>query len=217
MKSTLIAGIVGLTTLASLVPTSAAAATTLTWNMGETSGSTMRDTTGTYNGSISGDVTLGVSGVLGKAYEFDGGLVKIPSASVLNPGSGRFSVSVYFKSTDKPDGDSYDLVRKGYSTTSGGDYKTEVLPGGNVHCEYRGSKRDVNVWGGFNVVNGSWNRITCTKSSSGVTLKVNGSTQATSSRDPGTVSNSSALHVGAKNSSEDQVRGRLDSLTITKG
>lgn len=217
MKRGLILGVLGLTTLACLVPTSAAAATTLTWNMGETSGRTMHDTTGTHNGSISGDVTLGVSGVSGKAYEFDGGLVSIPSASPLNPGSGRFSVSISFRSSDKPDGDSYDLVRKGYSTTSGGDWKIEVLPSGYPHCQFRGSKRDVNVWGESDVVNGVWNRISCTKSSSGVTLKVNGVTQDSSSRDPGTVSNSSSVHVGAKNSSQDQVTGRLDSLSITKG
>ena len=216
MKRMLVPGALGLA-LAFLVPTSASAATTLAWNMGETSGHTMRDTSGTYNGSISGDVTLGVAGVTGKAYEFNGGLVSIPSAPVLNPGRGRFSVSISFKSSDMPSGDSYDLVRKGYETTRGGDWKIEVLPGGNVHCQYRGNKRDVNVRGASNVVNGLWNRITCTKSRSGVTLMVNGATQAWSKRDPGKVSNSSAVHVGAKKSSQDQVRGRLDSLTIAKG
>jgi hypothetical protein len=196
--------------------------------MDETWGSTMHDRTGTYNGIIEGEVDLGVrghhrrghAGHRDRAYEFDGdGVVTIPSASILNPGRARFSVSVYFRSSTKPaavGADTFDLARKGFSTTKGGDWKVEVKPNGRASCLFRGT-RSVDVTGRSDVVNGSWNKITCEKSSSGVRLRVNGTTEAVAHTDPGKISNSASMTVGAKSSSVDGTVGRLDSLTLSKG
>lgn len=206
--------------MAGLIPVPADAATVITWNMGETFGSTMHDTTRTHNGVIDGGVVGGVAGHNGLAYAFTGdeGIITIPHASVLNAGSGAFSVSVYFKSSTRPSGsvEDYDLVRKGLSTTSGGDWKMEVLSNGRAFCHFRGT-RSVNVTGTSNVVTGSWVRITCSKSTSGVRVKVNGTTQGSSSTNPGTVSNAAGMYVGAKTSSSDVTTGSMDSLTLTKG
>jgi hypothetical protein len=220
VKWSSVSGALALAGMTCLVPAGAEAATVITWNMGETSGSTMYNSTRTHNGAITGDVTKGVTGHKGLAYKFTGdpAVVTIRSASVLNPGSGSFSVSLYFKSSTKPTsavGD-YDLVRKGVSTTSGGDWKMEVLGNGRAFCHFRGS-RTVDVTGTTNVVNGSWNKITCSKSTSGVRVKVNGSIQASRSANPGAVSNTSSVYVGAKTSAEDVTTGSLDSLTVTKG
>jgi hypothetical protein len=227
-----IPGALGLAAVVSLIPVSADAATSIRWNMDERSGSTMHDRTGTYNGTIQGEVSLGVrgrhshshshshGGHRDRAYEFDGnGVVTVPSASVLNPGKGSFTVSVYYRSSTKPSAvgaDSFDLVRKGFSTTRGGDWKVEVKPNGRASCLFRGA-RTVDVVGRSNVVNGSWNKITCDKSSAGVRLRVNDTTEAVADTDPGTVSNSAPMTVGAKSSSVDGTVGRLDSLTVRKG
>lgn len=193
------------------------------WNMGETSGSTMVDSSGNGNdGSISSKVDLGQSGKSGKAYGFngDGGLVTVPNSSSLSSsGSGSFSVSLYFKSSTKPSssvGD-YDLIRKGLGTTSGGDWKIEVLRSGVVFCHFRGSSRAVDVTGSKNVVDGSFHKLTCKVSSSGTELLIDGTSQKKSSKKPGDIENSSSLTIGSKNSHDDQTTGVLDSVSITKG
>jgi hypothetical protein len=141
----------------------------------------------------------------------------VPSASALNPGSGSFKTTIYFKSSRKPSsGGDFDLLRKGVYSTSGGDYKVEIFATGRAFCHFRGSQR-VEVTGTSNVVDGDWHRITSSTSGSGVRLSVDGSTQASSSKDPGTISNTSSLRVGAKDSTHDETIGSLDSLKITKG
>jgi hypothetical protein len=231
-----IPGAVAVAAVMSLNPIPADAATVISWSMDETRGHTMHDRTGTYNGTIQGGVILGVDGHRiddgdrwrrgrhrddDRAYKFtgDGDVVVVPHASALNPGSARFSVSIYFKSYTKPSSvgaDSFDLARKGLSTTAGGDWKLEVRPNGRVFCHFRGA-RSVDLLGTSNVVDGSWNKVECTKSSSGVRLRVNGSTEASSDADPGRVSNRAPLTVGAKSASSDGTVGRLDALTLRKG
>lgn len=204
-------------------PAVASSSTVASWHMGETSGSTMVDASGNgNNGSISSKVSLGKTGFSGKGYGFngDGGLVSVPNSSSLSSsGSGSFSVSLYFKSSTKPSsavGD-YDLIRKGLGTTSGGDWKIEVLRSGVAFCHFRGSSRTIDLTGSSNVVTGSFHKLTCKYSSSGTQLVVDGTTQKRSSTVPGSIKNSSGITIGAKNSSDDQTTGVLDEVTITKG
>src|SRR5439155_12704584 len=105
----------------------ASAATVALWHMDETSGSTMRDSVGANNGTLK-NVALGKSGFLHSAYGFNGSssIVTVPSSSALNPGSADFSFLVHVKFSKLPPTD-YDLLRKGLSSTAGGDYKLEIL------------------------------------------------------------------------------------------
>lgn len=227
MKKTLVMhALIGLVAaVAVLVPQAANASerTVASWHMNEgEDASTMRDATSNGNdGDISSKVDTGETGYKGNAYEFDGdgGLVKVPDDSTLDPGSSPYVVAVYFKSSTKPSssvGD-YDLVRKGLGTTSGGDWKVEVLRGGQAFCHFRGSSRAVNLTGDSNVVDGSWHRLVCRSTSSGVRLLVDGHEEASTSKKPGTISNSSILTVGAKNSHDDETTGLLDEVLIRKG
>lgn len=202
---------------------SAAATQVAEWEMDEATGATkMIDDSGNDNtGTISSKVITGRTGHSGKAYEFkgDGGLVSVPDDSTLDPGSSAYTVSLYFKSSVKPSdsvGD-YDLIRKGLSTSSGGDWKVEVLQSGKAYCHFRGSSRSVNLTGDSNVVDGSWHKILCRTSSSGTRLEVDGDREASTSKRPGTISNSSILTVGAKNDHEDETTGLLDEVEIVKG
>ncbi len=203
-------------------PAMASSSTVAEWNMGETSGSTMVDSSDNGNdGSISSKVQLGEKGDSGKAYGFkgDGGLVSVPnSSSLAESGTGSFSVSLSFKSSTLPSksvGD-YDVIRKGLGTTAGGDWKIEVLRSGVVFCHFRGS-RSVNVTGTTNVVDGSFHKLTCKYSSSGTQLVVDGDTEKKSTKVAGNVKNSSGVTIGAKNPSDDQTTGVIDSVKITKG
>jgi hypothetical protein len=192
------------------------------WSMSEsTSQTTMADSSGNgNNGSISAEVRRGQPGFSGNGYGFagDGGRVTVPSSSTLNPGSSAYTVSLYFMTSVKPNrsvGD-YDLIRKGLSTTSGGDWKVEVLGNGHVFCHFRGSSGSVNLTGSSNIVNGAWHSIVCSSTSTGTTLVVDGKTQAKTTARSGSLSNSASLMVGAKNATEDLTTGTLDEITITK-
>jgi hypothetical protein len=137
----------------------------------------------------------------------------------LNPSTSPFSVALRFKSSTRPTtqvGD-YDLIRKGLSSTSGGDWKMEILRTGKVFCHFRGSAGGINLTGSTNVVNGSWHLLECRTTTTGTELRVDGVTQARTSALPGTISNGSAVTVGAKNSHQDQTTGVLDEVVINKG
>ena len=181
----------------------------------------MTDSSGTgNNGSISSQVLRQQSGVSGYGYGFagDGGRVTVPSSSTLNPGSGSYTVSLYFKSSVKPSksvGD-YDLIRKGLASTSGGDWKIEVLGNGHAFCHFRGSSGSINLNGTSSVVTGGWHSIACSSTSTGTTLLVDGKTQAKTSAKSGTLSNTSSLMVGAKNATEDLTTGTIDEITISR-
>jgi hypothetical protein len=188
--------------------------------MGETSGTIMRDASGNgRNGVISGGVILGRTGYSGLAYGFtgNGGLVTVPHSSALNPGSGSFTVSLYYKSSTLPSAGvvDYDLIRKGLGSTSGGDWKLEVLQNGHAFCHMRGS-RSVDIEGTTNVVSGSWRKLSCTTNTSGTFLRVDGTTQRSTSSRPGSVTSTTSLLVGAKNTIEDSTVGSIDLVTISK-
>ena len=192
------------------------------WSMSESaSATTMVDSSPNHNdGAIAKQVLRAQPGFSGFGYGFagDGGRVTVPDSTTLNPEDQPYSVSLYFKSSVRPSssvGD-YDLIRKGLASTSGGDWKIEVLRNGHAYCHFRGSG-SVNLEGNSSVVTGSWHSIACSTSSTGTKLVVDGKTQASSSKRPGKVKNTASLLVGAKNSTEDLTTGTLDEITITKG
>jgi hypothetical protein len=208
--------------LAFVGPARAATVTVASWHMDESAGATtMTDSSGNNNnGAISSGVRVGQPGYSGKAYEFPGaGIVTVPSSSSLNPSSSPFSVSLRFRSSTRPSssvGD-YDLVRKGLISTSGGDWKMEILQSGKVYCHFRGSSGSVNATGTSNVVDGKWHRLGCRTSSSGVAVLVGGNVQSKSAKIPGTIANSASLTIGGKNATEDQTTGVLDDVLVTRG
>ena len=82
-------GLLAVVAVASLCTVqTASAATTAWWKMDETSGTTMNDSVGSANGTLH-NVTLGLAGISGKAYGFNGtsSYVSVPNRSSLNPGS----------------------------------------------------------------------------------------------------------------------------------
>jgi hypothetical protein len=76
----------------------------------------------------------------------------------------------------------YDLVRKGLSSSAGGEYKAEILPRKNntrakALCLFKDSANTVGqIVNGPNLADGAWHTVGCTKTSTSVQLKVDGTT-----------------------------------------
>jgi hypothetical protein len=202
----------------------AASGTAALWHMDESSGASMTDSAPSGSTKDTGtlhNVTVGQPGSGGKAYRFNGpslSYVDVPSSADLNPGSGSFIFSVKVKFTVLPSstvGD-YDLLRKGLSSTSGGDYKAEIVQSGKALCQWKGSSANVQLTGGPVLNNGAWHTISCEKTSTSVTLRLDGTVRASRSVKIGSISNSAHLLLGAKTTSGgDQYQGLLDEATIT--
>src|SRR3954451_10474699 len=73
-------------------------------------------------------------------------------------------------------GTDYDVLRKGVNSTTGGEYKLEIVSvngQGRAFCLVKDSAGvTATVKGTTNVTNGSVHTLTCTKTQSGLTLKV---------------------------------------------
>lgn len=102
--------------------------------MNETSGSTMQDSSGNGNNGGLTNVTLGLPGVSGTAYGFSGSpsIASVPSNDSLNPGSADIVLTAHVKFTGPFLDDTYDILRKGKSATTGGGFKMEILETGRL-------------------------------------------------------------------------------------
>jgi hypothetical protein len=213
--------IVALWLVALMAPPAEAATVVGLWHMDDIDRVMNDSSANNLDGSISSNVVTGQAGALGTAFLFQSkpAWVSVPNSTKLNPGTGTFTVSVRVAFTVKPSSEvgDYDLARKGLSSTSGGNWKVEILRSGYAYCVFRGSSGSVSVTKGPDLSNGAWHTISCTRDSSGVRLTVDGST-STKSGATGNISNSTTMFVGAKSSAGgDQYSGRLDELQITSG
>src|SRR5829696_6146005 len=164
------------------------------WQMNEDSGQ-MLDSSGNNNNGTPKNVVQGVKedidgdGQDETIYRFNG--LTTPASRV-----------------EELDVDSYDVVRKGFITTEGGDYKMEIKRVkvdptiGRLHCFFRGTLEDgtddsVARVARPDVVDGTWHTLRCEKTSDSVVATVDGrSFTATGSAD--SIDNASDVWVGAK-------------------
>ena len=187
------------------------------WRMDETSGQ-MTDSSGNGNHGNPTDVAR-----TGSAYVFDGSTsrVAVPDNNSLDPVGEdvtlRASVAV-------PDGamddDSYDVVRKGLSTTAGGDYKMEIKRAsdptvGNLNCVFKGNVGTVNRLANVDVVDGGWHTLECAKTSNSVVARVDGVSYAKAGT-VGAIANDKETLIGAKTTDpfDDVFEGSMDSVGV---
>ena len=218
-RSVLAAPIAGLAVagVMALAPAGVASASTVVafWHMNETSGTTMVDSVGHHNGTLH-NVTLGVSGASGKAYSFNGksSYAEVPNSNALNPGNANVTISFYLNTTSLPKTGDYDLVRKG--DYPGQDYKVELLPSGQIKCTFQGSASRHSASGGSGLNNGKWHHVVCIKTASQIETMVDGTVVATTKAAVGSISNTSAVDIGAHPGS-DWTKGELDEVSIAFG
>jgi hypothetical protein len=207
---------------------SAASTNVAVWLMTETSGTTMTDSSGNGNNGVTSHVRMtGANG-----YVFDPSSrskVVVASSPSLNPGTSTFSYTVTMQSSHVPAaGTDYDVLRKGIASTTGGEYKLEIVRAnsqGRAFCLVKDARGvGVSVRGTTNVTDGRAHTITCTKTATGLTLKVDALTPRTAkvSSGLGSISNTKALVVGAKSptvtgSAGDWYNGTLLQARISVG
>ena len=223
----------GIVSVASAGAASAVATTTVgLWRMDEAPGATVAvDSSGSgLHGAIGADVQTGVvhDGAVG--YRFPAiapnsgparpeHLVKVPHSTRLNPGSGDFSVTVRFRTTTSPS----NIVQKGQSGVPGGFWKFEQ-DDGQVKCLFRGGNGQQRAaWSVSRIDDGRWHTVTCERTSTSVTMYVDGVRHSRSTGPTGTIANTWGLAIGGK-STCDQVRvgcdyfsGDVDHVRVEKG
>jgi hypothetical protein len=170
------------------------------WHFDETSGTTAFDSSGNGNDGTAENVVM-----TGSGYEFNGtsSKVLVPTSDSLNPGTDVFSFSVTFRSSVAPgQGLDYDLMRKGLTTTSGGEYKVEILQANGKSralCVVKDSaKKALQIRGNTDLADGRVHTITCSRTATGLTVIVDGLAPRTKSGATGSISNSAPVSLGAK-------------------
>jgi hypothetical protein len=185
------------------------------WHMDETSGTVMRDSVAGHDGTLF-SVQLGVPGFSGTAFGFTGSsYASVPSAGDLNPGGAVITVTIHLKTTSVPATPDWDLIRKGLYTSPGGEYKMEYQPTGQASCGFKGSANYGELITGPALNDGQWHTVQCVKTSSDITLIVDGKTFSKSFT-IGSIANTDAVPIGARPGSE-YFKGSLDEAGVQVG
>ena len=99
--------------------------------------------------------------------------------------------------------------------TSGGEYKMEYQPSGQISCGFKGSGGYGELIGGPRVNDGQWHTVRCVKTSSSIQVVVDGQTFSKTAT-LGSIANSASVVIGARPGSEF-FRGALDHASIRIG
>jgi hypothetical protein len=200
------------------------------WQMNEAAGArTMVDSSGNgINGTIGDDVLAGTAlsgGGTGYRFPFVAPnqppanperLAQVPHRSALNPGSGNFAVEFRMRTTRNFG----NVVQKGQAGAPGGYWKFQQ-PSGKISCLFRGSAGSSTASSGSVRVNdGQWHVVRCERTSSSVTMLVDGVVTGRNRNPTGTIANTRPLTVAGKLNCDqaeitcDYFVGDLDYLRI---
>lgn len=186
------------------------------WHMDEVTGTVIADSALDHDGALH-SVVLGQPGFTATAFGFNGSssYASVPSAGDLNPGSAQITITIHMKATAVPATPDWDLIRKGYYTSSGGEYKVEYQPSGQTSCGFKGSAGYAELIAGPAVNDNQWHTVQCVKTSSAIKLIVDGQTFSKSAN-VGSIANGDSVPIGARPGSE-YFKGSLDEASIQIG
>lgn len=204
-------------------PAEAAATTRALYHMDDPS--RLVDSSGLGNNGTTTGITS-VTGSSGKGYHFNGktSVATVRDSNTLDPGTATLRVTAHVRFTTPPSssvGD-YDLVRKGLAGTTGGYWKMEIFPPyaggpGTAFCQYQdAAKKSASIRSSRNLADGAWHTITCIKTATNIQLVVDGTTTSKSVA-LASISNSSAMSIGAKPGGGDRYLGDMDEVSVTIG
>jgi len=188
------------------------------WQMNEAAGArTMLDSSGNgRNGNIGASVQVGVAlqgGGTGYRFPYKrpntppadpGHLVSVPNSTALNPGAGDYAVEFRMRTTHSFG----NVIQKGQAGSPGGYWKFQQ-PSGKIACLFRGSGGSSTASAGSTVrVNdGNWHTVRCERTSSMVTMIIDGVVTGRNRNRTGTISNTRPVTVAGK--------GNCDQIEIT--
>jgi hypothetical protein len=187
------------------------------WHMDETSGTTMRDSAGTHNGTLQNVGVGQAGGFSGLAYGMNGtsSQIFVPNAADLNPGAAKLTVTIHMKATAVPATPDWDLIRKGVFATAGGEFKVEYQPSAQATCGFNTSTNYAELTAGPKLNDGQWHSVQCVKTSTSIQLIVDGQAFTTAAS-LGTISNAVQVVLGAHPNAEF-FKGSLDEASIQMG
>jgi len=171
-----------------------------------------------HDGIIQGSVRFGLPGHDGTSYSFEkrGAWIQVASTAALNPDEHDFLVSAWVSLNEDPGaGETYDVVRKGISFTSPGEFKLEVMSQGRVRCTAKDqSQHVVTVTSrGDTVIDGDWHRLGCARTGSSWSILVDDNI-TTLPVTLGSVANTVTMSIGSKYGMEDRPPGRVDDVKL---
>lgn len=170
------------------------------------------------DGVIQGSPERGVPGHRGTAYRFSGphSWIRISSTPQLNPEEASFLVAAWVNLVSAPVvGESVDVVRKGLSDSTGGEFKLEIVAGGRIKCTVKDATfGDASKFGADVVIaDGTWHRIGCARTPNRLSAIVDEEVFSKRVR-TGVVDNDFPLAIGSKYGIEDGLTGRIDEVMI---
>jgi Concanavalin A-like lectin/glucanases superfamily len=152
--------------------------------------------------------------------------ITVPYSGALSPGTADVTASVQVLTTHQPGtGDQdFDLIR---ASPTGKMYKIELFPHGSVkaqaQCIFIGSANRITVHAGPSLDDGRWHTIVCRKTSSRVTLTVDGNAVGSANITIGsiTLKKGAVFALGYKpvpgGSDGDFYNGRMRSASVSIG
>jgi hypothetical protein len=218
-----------------MLPTaSAAGSTVLDLELNQRAGATIAvDASGRgHNGTIGSHITMNGSFADWDRHPPGEGtfygakhLIVIPDAAdgSLDPGAGNFSVTIRFRTKDKFG----NVIQKGQSATVGGQVKFQI-PKGKLTCMFKTPSGTATAGSGSKLLNDNiWHTVRCDRTSSSVTMYVDGKRVGRSNHATGTLNNTKPWTIGGKLNcntaggsaadSCDYFAGEIDFVRITKG
>ncbi|HET6563595.1 MAG TPA: Ig-like domain-containing protein [Marmoricola sp.] len=192
------------------------------WEMNESSGAVMRDSSGNgIDGEIGSAVKTGFTFAGATGYQWTKTNPNEPPAKPerlvtvddgrLNPGYRDFAITVRFRTTHSAG----NMLQKGQATNKGGYFKWQNVRG-KITCLVRGYDEQGNrlskaVNSGTTPLNdGQWHTLTCERTADQVTLRIDGSSKVRRARGAtGSISNNVPLTFAGKPNC-DQVRVSCD-------
>jgi hypothetical protein len=152
----------------------------------------------------------------------------VPDSPSLNPGAADFTYTVQVQfNVVPPLKRDYDLIRKGLSSEVGGDYKLEIVNRqglAKAYCKVIDANGHVAaIQGTTNLADDQLHTITCKKTSTALTMIVDGGRARKKSAVLGPISNTAPVTIGVKTpnaiknnlKSGDWYNGVMRSATIS--
>jgi hypothetical protein len=145
-------------------------------------------------------------------------LITTPDRDAVDPGAGPFTIETRFRTPNSFG----NLLQKGQATSPGGQVKIQ-LPGGKLSCMFKTPSGTATAATPKGMVNDNqWHTVRCTKTSSSVTLVVDGQTYR-ANKPTGVLNNNKLWSLGGKpvcdgvNITCDYFGGEVDYLRLIKG
>jgi PKD repeat protein len=144
-------------------------------------------------------------------------VIQIPDNSNLEPVNSTFTIEIRYRTKENFG----NITQKGQAQSVGGQWKIQS-PGGIPSCLFSGSGGQVATGAKTPLNDNEWHNLTCTLTSAGVTMWVDGEFRNRKNGPTGTINNGIPMTVGGKINCDqvditcDYFSGQIDYIKITK-